>query len=96
MQSRQMLPPASVQAVFKADTQKLPVYAGAELGGAYVLYKIVKVNVPEKFDENKRKAFQVQYGAIMAREDLSAYIAGLRERYKVKINKAKLELKEPQ
>ena len=96
MQSRQMLPPASVQAVFKADTQKLPVYAGAELGGAYVLYKIVKINVPEKFDDNKRKAFQAQYGAIMAREDLSAYIAGLRERYKVKINKDRLELKESQ
>ena len=96
MQSRQMLPPAAVQAVFKADARKLPVYAGAEIGGGYVLYKIVKVDVPERFDENKRKAFQAQYGAIMAQEDLSSYLAGLRERYKIKINQTKLELKEAQ
>ena len=96
MQSRQMLPPAAVQAVFKADARKLPVYAGAEIGGGYVLYKIVKVDVPERFDENKRKAFQAQYGAIMAQEDLSSYLAGLRARYKIKINQTKLELKEAQ
>ena len=96
MQSRQMLSPAAVQAVFKADARKLPAYAGAEVGDSYVIYKIVKLEVPETFDENKRKAFQAQYGAIMAQEDLASYLASLRARYKIKINKDKLELKEAQ
>ena len=96
MQSRQMLPPAAAQAIFKADVEKLPTYVGAGVGSSYMLYKIVKVNLPETLDDTKRKALQSQYGAIVAQEDLSAYLAGLRARYKIKINKAKLELKEPQ
>jgi len=90
------IPPAVVQAVFKADVQKLPAYAGVEIGGGYALFKIVKINSPEKIDEAKLKGLQGEYGSIVAQEDLSAYLAGLRQRYKININKTLLEAKERQ
>ncbi len=93
MQSRD-LPPAAVRAVFKAEVQKLPAYAGASVGGAYVLYKIVKVNAPEKLDETRRNALQNEYAHILAQEELSAYLNALRARYKIDINKAALESRE--
>ena len=93
MQSRD-LPPAAVRAVFKAEVQKLPAYAGASVGGAYVLYKIVKVNAPEKLDETRRNALQDEYAHILAQEELSAYLNALRARYKIDINKAALESRE--
>ena len=92
----QQLPPATVQAVFKADVQKLPAYAGADIGGSYVLYKIEKVVPLEKIDEAKRKGLQSDYSGIVAKEDLSAYLSGLRARYKIDINKARVESKDRQ
>ena len=97
MQASQLqLPPAAVQALFKADTSKLPAYVGVSVGNDYLLYKIVKVNRPEKVDENQLKALKVQYGTIVAQEDLSAYVSSLRSRYKIDVNKALLETRERQ
>lgn len=95
-QQGRTLPPATIQALFKADVQKLPVYVGAEVGGNYMLYKIVKVTQPEKLDEAKRKGLQAEYGSIVAQEDLSSYLSGLRQRYKIVINAALLENRERQ
>ena len=85
------LPPSAVRAVFKADVQKLPTYVGTSVGGAYVLYKIVKVSAPEKLDEARRDALQNEYARILAQEELSAYMNALRARNKIDINKAALE-----
>ncbi|EXI68776.1 MAG: hypothetical protein AW07_04333 [Candidatus Accumulibacter sp. SK-11] len=75
--------------------QKLPAYVGAEAADAgYVLYKIVKVTQPERLDEARRQALQREYGMILGQEDFAAYLAGLRQRYKIDINKAALERKE--
>ncbi|MFZ4539325.1 SurA N-terminal domain-containing protein [Propionivibrio sp.] len=95
MQGRQV-PPAAMQALFKADVQKLPAYVGVGVGGSYMLYKIGKVTQPEKIDDAKRKGLQSEYAAIVAQEDLSAYLAGLRKRYKININNAALETRERQ
>ena len=46
LQGRQF-PAATMQAIFKAEVDKLPAYAGAGFDGSYVLYKIVKVNAIE-------------------------------------------------
>ena len=93
MQARQ-LPPPVLRAIFKADLHKLPAYAGVEVGGDYLLYKIVKVGQPEKIDENVRRQLQADYGSVVAKHDLSAYLAALRSRYKVEINQAALDVKE--
>jgi peptidyl-prolyl cis-trans isomerase D len=88
------LPPAAAAAILKADVQKLPAYVGASVNGAYTIYKIVKVTQPEKIDEAQRKALQAEYARIVAQEDLAAYLADLRGRYKININTALLEAKE--
>ncbi|HRL77003.1 MAG TPA: SurA N-terminal domain-containing protein [Candidatus Accumulibacter phosphatis] len=94
-QDARQLPPAAAKAIFSADVQKLPAYVGAEAADAgYVLYKIVKVTQPERLDEARRQALQREYGMILGQEDFAAYLAGLRQRYKIDINKAALERKE--
>ena len=97
LQARQLqLPPAALQAIFKADVQKLPAYVGVSVGNVYALYKITKVSQPEKIDENQLKALRAEYGSIVAQEDLSAYLSSLRSRYKIDVNKAALEPRERQ
>ena len=94
-QEARQLPPAAAKAIFKADVRKLPTYVGAEAeGGHYSLYKIIKVSHPEAVDESGRKAIQREYGTILGQEDFAAYLAGLRQRYKIDINNAALESKE--
>lgn len=97
LQARQLqLPPAALQAIFKADVQKLPVYVGVSTGDAYSLYKITKVIQPETVNENQLKALRTEYASIVAQEDLSAYLSSLRSRYKIDINKVALEPKDRQ
>ncbi|MBI4741641.1 MAG: SurA N-terminal domain-containing protein [Betaproteobacteria bacterium] len=95
LQGRQV-PPAAMQAIFKAGVQKLPAYVGVDVGGNYMLYKIMKVSQPEKTDDNQRKVLQREYSTMAAQEDFGAYLAALRARYKIEINKSALETKERQ
>ncbi len=89
------LPPAAAKAIFSADVHKLPVFVGAAAGdGSYVLYKIVSVTQPERVDDASRQALQREYAQILGQEDFAAYLAGLRQRYRIDINKAALERKE--
>lgn len=86
------VPPPVLAAIFKASVKKLPAYAGVDLqGGGYAIYKIVQVGQPEKNDENRRKLVQREFSQVAAQQDFAAYLAGLRGRYKVEINKAALE-----
>ena len=97
LQARQLqLPPAALQAIFKADTQKLPAYVGSELGGSYMIYKVVKATQPEKLDEAKRKSLKDEYTTIVAQQDVAAYMSSLRQRYKIEINTGLLENRERQ
>ncbi|MBK7677414.1 MAG: SurA N-terminal domain-containing protein [Candidatus Accumulibacter sp.] len=91
-QAVRQLPPVALKAIFKADVDKLPVYVGAEVGGGnYMLYKIEAVSHPERIDDNRRQALQREYGAIVGQEDFAGYVAGLRQQYKIDINKSALE-----
>ena len=95
LQGSRQVPPAAMQAIFKAGVEKLPAYVGAEVGGgSYMLYKIMKVSQPEKTDENQRKVLQREYSTMTAQEDFAAYLAALRSRYKIDINKSALETKD--
>ncbi|MGE5385578.1 MAG: SurA N-terminal domain-containing protein [Betaproteobacteria bacterium] len=88
------VPPAAVPAIFKADAAKLPAFAGAELPGAgYALYKIVKAEAG-KIDDERRRVISGQLETLIAQEEMQAYIAALRARYKVEIDKTLLEAKE--
>ena len=94
MDSR-LINPVAAPAVFKADVTKLPAYAGVELPGAgYALYKIAKLESGEKLDDARRQAIIRQLGTLEAQEDVQLYLASLRQRYKVEVNRALLESKE--
>ena len=91
------LPATAVRAVFAASVAKLPAYAGgASPAGGFVLYRIgqVKPFVAGAEDNARTKSLREQYANILADEDFSAWLAALRLRYPVEINKAVLESKE--
>ena len=90
------LPPTVLQAIFKANVQKLPAYIGVNVGDDYALYKITQISQPEEVDEQQLEMLRNEYAAITARENLSAYLSDLRSRYKIDINKALLEGKDSQ
>lgn len=82
-----MVPPPAVPAIFRAEAGKLPAYAGVELPDiGYGLYKVVKVEAGEKLDETRRGNMLRQLANLTAQQDLQAFLAALRVRYKVEIN----------
>ncbi|MBK7898092.1 MAG: SurA N-terminal domain-containing protein [Azonexus sp.] len=89
------VPPQAVPAILKVDAAKLPGYAGVELPDlGYALFKVVKVLPGEKLDEARRQSMLRQYTTLVLQEEVKAYLAGLRSRYKVEINHAALEAKD--
>ncbi len=97
LQGKQV-PPEAMQAIFRADVSKLPAYVGVELANncGYMLYKIMSVKSVERIDENKRRVLQREYTTLTAQEDFAAYLAALRQRYKIDFNKAALVEKDRQ
>lgn len=90
-----LIPPPAVPAIFKADAAKLPAYAGVELPGAgYALFKVAKVEAGEKLDDARRQSMVGQLGTLIMQEEVQAYLAALRARYKVEINQAAVDAKD--
>ena len=86
------LPPLSVPAVFRMNTEKLPAYSGVELPGTgYALFKLVKVEAGDPLDDARKKAMMTQLGNLTAQEDVRIYLNSLRSRYKVEINQNALD-----
>lgn len=90
------LPPDALKAVFKADTSKLPAYAGfLSEGNGYALYRISAVKTADASkDDPRRSALVQQYARLLADEEFSAWMATLKKKYPVEINRANLESKE--
>lgn len=87
------LDPAVQRAIFRAPADKLPAYVGMQLpNGAYALYRIaaVRSGTPKGEGDPRAKALRAQLAQISGGEDFNAYLAALRERYGVKIDKAAL------
>ncbi|HKQ24151.1 MAG TPA: SurA N-terminal domain-containing protein [Burkholderiales bacterium] len=92
LQKRQGLHPAGAQAVFGADVSKLPAYAGVSAAqGRFVVYRITKVKDLAAVDPAQRKALGKQLAEMIGQEQYVAYLASLRERADVKIDRKKLE-----
>lgn len=80
--------------IFRADTGKLPAYAGVENpGGGFILLKIARVVEPEKATPEKQKALADALRQLIGQEEMSAYVASLRKKADVKISKELLEKK---
>ncbi|MGB7501959.1 MAG: SurA N-terminal domain-containing protein [Azonexus sp.] len=89
------IPPPAVPTVFKMDTSKLPAYAGVDLpGSGYALFKLGKLNAGEALDDARKQALLRQLNTLEAQEEVQSYLAALRSRYKVDINKAVLDAKD--
>lgn len=89
--------PDALRALFKVPADKLPAYAmsGSPTAGS-AIYKITAVNKPEvKADDPRVKSAQTQLAQLASGEELNAYLAALRARYKVQINPAAVETKQP-
>ena len=85
--------PEAVQAILKADVQKLPAFVGVETAGVgYEVYRISKVSsgVP---DMGRRANELRQLENAIAQQDMFSYLEALKQRLKVSINQSALNSK---
>jgi peptidyl-prolyl cis-trans isomerase D len=89
--------PEALRALFKVAADKLPAYAMSESHtGGSAIYKITGVNKPDvKADDPRLKSAQTQLAQLASGEEMNAYLAALRTRYKVQTNLAAVEAKQP-
>lgn len=92
LQRRQGLHAEGAQAVFGADTGKLPAYTGVSAPqGRFVVYRITRIKDVTQVDPEQKKALAKQLAQMVGQEQYQAYLAGLRERTDVKIDRKKLD-----
>ena len=92
LQKRQGLHPEAAQAVFGADTAKLPAYVGVPVSqGRFVIYRITKVKEAAETTPEQRKALAKQLTQMLGQEQYIAYLASLREGADVKIDRKKID-----
>ena len=90
-----LIPQAAVAPIFKLDVTKLPAYTGVDMPGTgYALFKLSKLDAGEKLDDQRRQSMQAQLSKLAVQEEVQTYLAALRARYKVEINKSALEVKD--
>ena len=90
-----LIPQAAVAPIFKLDATKLPAYTGVDMPGTgYALFKLSKLDAGEKLDDQRRQSMQAQLSKLAVQEEVQTYLAALRARYKVEINKSALEVKD--
>ena len=53
-----------------------------------------KLDAGEKLDDQRRQSMQAQLSKLAVQEEVQTYLAALRARYKVEINKSALEVKD--
>jgi len=93
-QGKPAVHPDALKAIFSADTSKLPVYLGVELRDrGYGLYRISRVVDAPPADQAAEKNLREQLARQIGQADYAAYLASLRARTKIEINKANLEKK---
>ena len=86
--------PQAQEAIFRADTSKLPAYVGLELPGrGYAIYRISRVIEAVAPDAAQQKQLQALLARQAAQENTAAYVASLRAAAKVEINASNLQKK---
>lgn len=89
------LPEPVLRQAFRADVSKLPVYAGVDSPrGAFVLLRVTRVQEDANIPPERAKALAEQLRMLQGQEALVAYVASLRQKAGVKINKEALEKKD--
>lgn len=74
----------TLRAIFRAETNNLPVYTGiVNPNGGFNLIRISKVIEPESTDTAELDNFTKQLQQMITQEEMSSYLAALRQRYDV-------------
>ncbi|WMW82270.1 SurA N-terminal domain-containing protein [Undibacterium cyanobacteriorum] len=85
--------PEALQAVLKADVQKLPAFVGVEVPGVgYEVFRIAKV-LPGTPDPTRRANEGRQLENAIAQQEVFSYIEALKQRAKVTVNQSALNSK---
>lgn len=93
--AKQDIPEPVARQAFSLDVSKLPAYGGLESPrGTYFLLRVTRVQEAGSLPPEKVKAFAEQLRQVLGQEEMAAYVASLRQRVGVKINKEHLEKKE--
>ena len=93
-QGKPVVHPDALQAIFRADISKLPAYLGVELRDrGYGLYRISRIIDAPPVEAATEKNMREQLARQAAQQDYAAYLASLKARTKIEINKANLEKK---
>lgn len=80
------VPPKAVEAVLRADANKLPSVVGVDLGAeGYAVYRITKVSQPTQANPAQRQAEAQQLSQLAGQTDLQAFYESLKARSKVKL-----------
>ena len=88
----QDIPAQAAQAVFSADTSKLPAYVGQTLpDGRYVLFRISRVIEASSMDPTQRRSLGRQVEQMVGTQSASAAVASQKQKAEVKINSKALE-----
>jgi len=94
MDDVQAMPPGGLQAVFKAQVGRLPAYTGSAVpgDGGYALYRIDAIK-PFAAGNNDpaMQAVEERYRQVIAEEEVAAWMATLKDKFPVEINKPALE-----
>jgi peptidyl-prolyl cis-trans isomerase D len=89
------LPEPVMRQLFKAEASKVPAYSGVEApGGGYMLLRITKVIEPEKVDRAQQKSMSEGLAQLTGEEHFAAYVASLKDKAKVSLNKEQIERKQ--
>lgn len=76
----------TLRAIFRAETDNLPVYTGTvDPKGGYSLIRISKVIEPESAEKENLSNFNKQLQQMITQEEMSSYLAALRQKYDVKV-----------
>ena len=92
--SPQAVPSTALRQILSADASKLPAYVGAQRGEeGYMLYKVGRLLEPEPKPDAQKTADLARAAQQTGAQQLEAYVASLRARAKIEVNKANLEKK---
>jgi peptidyl-prolyl cis-trans isomerase D len=84
----------TLRAVFKADGTRLPSYTGVvNPQGGFTLIRVSRIIDPVPAEASERKNFARQLQQVLAQEELSSYLAGVKKRYDVTVKNGSLETK---
>jgi peptidyl-prolyl cis-trans isomerase D len=90
-----VIPGPSTEAVFRADTAKLPAYVGLEIGPqGYGIYQITKVVEPSAEQvKQKAQSYEFQLAQVVAQQSVTDFLDALKNRSKVKRHPDRIEAK---